>query len=126
MHYTSTRNNQIRVTASQAIAGGISVEGGLYVPTAFPTITADDLQAWMPLEYKERATAILSRFLSDFTVEETAQCCAAAYGDRFDTPAIAPLHDMGDGRHILELWHGPTCAFKDMALQILPHLMEWS
>lgn len=126
MHYTSTRNNQIRVTASQAIAGGISVEGGLYVPTAFPAITVEDLQAWMPLEYKERATAILSRFLTDFTAEETAQCCAAAYGDRFDTPAVAPLHDMGDGRHILELWHGPTCAFKDMALQILPHLMRVS
>lgn len=126
MHYTSTRNNEICVTASQAIAGGISVEGGLYVPTAFPAITAEDLQAWMSLEYKERAMAILLRFLTDFTIEETAQCCTAAYGDRFDTPAIAPLYDMGDGRHILELWHGPTCAFKDMALQILPHLMRVS
>ena len=126
MQYTSTRDNQIRVTAAQAIAGGISAEGGLFVPMAFPAITAEDLQQWIPLSYKERATAILSRFLTDFTVEETAQCCAAAYGERFDTESIAPLHDMGDGRHILELWHGPTCAFKDMALQILPHLMRVS
>jgi len=126
MHYTSTRDNHIRVTAAQAIAGGISTEGGLYVPTEFPVITAEDLQKWIPLSYKERASAILSRFLTDFSAEETADCCAAAYGERFDTPAVAPLHDMGDGRHVLELWHGPTCAFKDMALQILPHLMRVS
>ena len=70
MHYTSTRNNQIRVTAAQAIASGISAEGGLYVPMAFPTITAEDLQKWVSLDYKGRATAILSRFLTDFTEEE--------------------------------------------------------
>jgi len=126
MHYTSTRNNTVRVSAAQAIATGISPEGGLYVPTEFPAITAEDLQKWVSLGYKERAVAILSRFLTDFTAEEVAACCAAAYGERFDTPAVAPLHDMGDGRHILELWHGPTCAFKDMALQILPHLMRVS
>ena len=126
MHYTSTRNNRIHVSAAQAIAGGISTEGGLYVPTEFPAITAEDLQEWVPLSYKERAVAVLSRFLTDFTAEETEACCAAAYGDRFDTPAVAPLHDMGDGRYVLELWHGPTCAFKDMALQILPHLMRVS
>ena len=126
MRYTSTRNNTIEVTAAQAIAGGISPEGGLYVPTEFPSLTAADIEALVPLSYKERATNILSRFLSDFTVEETAECCRAAYGERFDSPAVAPLHDMGDGRYILELWHGPTCAFKDMALQILPHLMRVS
>ena len=126
MHYTSTRNNQIEVSAAQAIAGGISVEGGLFVPTSFPAITAEDLAAWVPLNYKERAVAVLSRFLTDFSEEEVAACCVAAYGDRFDTPAVAPLHDMGDGRYVLELWHGPTCAFKDMALQILPHLMRVS
>lgn len=126
MQYTSTRNNQIRVSAAQAIAGGISKEGGLFVPIEFPAITKTDLQAWAKLGYKERATAVLSRFLTDFTEAEVAECCTAAYGDRFDSPAIAPMHDMGDGRHILELWHGPTCAFKDMALQILPHLMRVS
>lgn len=126
MNYTSTRNNQICVTAAQAISRGISPEGGLYVPTSLPTLTMADVEALVPLSYKERATALLSRFLTDFTAEEVAACCDAAYGDRFDTPAIAPLYDMGDGRYVLELWHGPTCAFKDMALQILPHLMSVS
>ena len=126
MEYTSTRNNQIRVTAAQAIATGISPEGGLYVPTALPQLSLDDIRALVPLSYKERATKILSHFLTDFTAEEVQECCESAYGERFDTPAIAPMHDMGDGRHILELWHGPTCAFKDMALQILPHLMRVS
>ena len=126
MHYTSTRNNQIRVSAAQAIASGISAEGGLFVPTEFPAITAEDLQSWVSLGYKERATAILSRFLTDFTSAEVEECCASAYGERFDVKEIAPLHDMGDGRYVLELWHGPTCAFKDMALQILPHLMRVS
>ena len=126
MHYTSTRNNDIKVTAAQAIARGISPEGGLYVPAELPRLTAEDITALAPLSYPERATAILSRFLNDFTAQETAECCRAAYGERFDTPAIAPLHDMGDGRYIQELWHGPTCAFKDMALQILPHLMRVS
>ena len=126
MHYTSTRNNSIQVTAAQAIAGGISPEGGLYVPSEFPAVTPADIEALVPLSYKERATKILSRFLNDFTAAEVAACCCAAYGERFDTPAVAPLHDMGDGRYVLELWHGPTCAFKDMALQILPHLMRVS
>ena len=126
MNYTSTRNNQICVTAAQAIAGGISPEGGLYVPTALPALTMEDIRALVPLSYKERATKVLSHFLTDFTVEEVEECCAAAYGERFDTPAVAPLYDMGDGRYVLELWHGPTCAFKDMALQILPHLMRVS
>lgn len=126
MQYTSTRNNTTSVTAAQAIAGGISPEGGLYVPMEFPHLTAEDIQSLVPLSYRERAARVLSGYLSDFTAEETASCCDAAYGNRFDTPAVAPLHDMGDGRHVLELWHGPTCAFKDMALQILPHLMRVS
>ncbi len=126
MFYTSTRNKDINVTAAQAIAGGISPEGGLYVPAALPKLTTEDLEALMPLSYPQRAVRILSGFLNDFTAEETAACCAAAYGERFDTPAIAPLHDLGEGRYVMELWHGPTCAFKDMALQILPHLMRVS
>ena len=126
MEYTSTRNNQIRVSAAQAIASGISPEGGLYVPTSLPTLTMDDIIAMVPLSYKERAVAVLSHFLTDFTAEEVEECCAAAYGERFDVPDIAPLHELGDDRHVLELWHGPTCAFKDMALQILPHLMRVS
>ena len=126
MHYTSTRNNNVEITAAQAIATGISPEGGLYVPTEFPALTAADIEALVPLSYKERATRVLSRYLTDFTAEEVAACCEAAYGERFDVADVAPLHELGDGRYILELWHGPTCAFKDMALQILPHLMRVS
>ena len=126
MRYTSTRNNQTNVTAAQAIATGISPEGGLYVPLQLPRLTAEDIRGLVSLSYKERAARVLSRFLGDFTAEETAACCEAAYGDRFDSPAVAPVVELGEGRHILELWHGPTCAFKDMALQILPHLMRVS
>ena len=126
MHYTSTRNNTVRVSAAQAIATGISPEGGLFVPMELPTLTLEQIEALVPLSYKERATQVLSHFLTDFTADEVVECCSSAYGDRFDTLAIAPLHDMGDGRHVLELWHGPTCAFKDMALQILPHLIRVS
>lgn len=126
MHYTSTRNNEVKITAAQAIATGISPEGGLYVPTEFPALTAEDITALVPLSYQARATNILSRFLTDFTADEVAECCCAAYGERFDTPDVAPLYELDEGRYILELWHGPTCAFKDMALQILPHLMRVS
>ncbi|MBQ9860340.1 MAG: threonine synthase [Clostridia bacterium] len=126
MRYTSTRNNSIRVTAAQAIAGGISPEGGLYVPMEFPQLTAEDIQNLVPLSYRERATRVLSRYLGDFTEEEVAACCTAAYGERFDSAAVAPVVKLDEGCHVLELWHGPTCAFKDMALQILPHLMRVS
>ena len=126
MEYTSTRNNHIRVTAAQAIATGISPEGGLYVPMNFPSLTQEDIATMVTLSYKERAAKVMSLFLTDFTAEEVEECCVAAYGERFDTPSVAPLHDLGDGRYILELWHGPTCAFKDMALQMLPHLMRVS
>ena len=126
MHYTSTRNNSVRVTAAQAIATGISPEGGLYVPTELPQLTAEDIRGLAGMSYRERATAVLSRFLTDFTEDEVAACCTAAYGERFDSAAVAPVVELGEDRHILELWHGPTCAFKDMALQILPHLMRVS
>ena len=126
MQYTSTRDAQVRVQAAEAIATGISHEGGLFVPTALPSLSADFLRQLLDLDYARRAEAILPLFLTDFTAEEIAACAQAAYGAQFDTPAVAPLHDLGDGRYMLELWHGPTCAFKDMALQILPHLMRVS
>ena len=126
MQYTSTRNNTVRVTATQAIAGGISPEGGLYVPTTLPQLTAADLQALTGMTYPQRAVNVLSRFLTDFTADEVAACCEAAYGERFDTPAVAPVKALQGSASVLELWHGPTCAFKDMALQILPHLMRVS
>ena len=126
MNYTSTRDKSVVATASSAIAIGISPEGGLFVPQSFPTITMDFIKELIPMQYTDRAKAVLSLYLTDFTDAEIAACADAAYGEQFDTDAIAPLHDLGDGRYMLELWHGPTCAFKDMALQILPHLMRVS
>lgn len=126
MKYTSTRHADTHVEAAAAIAGGISPEGGLYVPESFPQLTAADMQAMVSMSYVDRAVSVLSRFLTDFTADEVRACCEAAYGDRFDTLAVAPLKTLSETVEMLELWHGPTCAFKDMALQILPHLMRVS
>ncbi|MBO5252618.1 MAG: threonine synthase [Clostridia bacterium] len=127
MKYTSTRNPELHVTAAQAIAQGISEEGGLFVPESFP---AADLNEMLHLDYIGRAKYVLSRFLTDFTEEEIAECAELAYAAEkfeFDTPAkVVSLDSHGENKHILELWHGPTCAFKDMALQILPHLLTKS
>ncbi len=126
MQYTSTRDNTMAVTAAQAIAQGISKEGGLFVPCELPALTTSDFAALGRMAYHERATYVLSRFLTDFTAAEVEECTRAAYGAQFDTPTIAPLNVVDDEHTVLELWHGPTCAFKDMALQILPHLMRVS
>lgn len=127
MMYKSTRDGRVSVTATQAIAAGISKDGGLFVPQELPSITAQELSALATAPYVQRAAAVLSKFLSGFAQEEVLECCQAAYTpERFRAPTIAPLHELEDGVHILELWHGPTCAFKDMALQILPHLMRVS
>ena len=127
MNYNSTRNAALQVTAAQAIAQGISEEGGLFVPQSFPKADLNDM---LGLDYIGRAEYVLSRFLTDFTPEEIKACAESAYGgDKFDdnTPApVVSLDEHGENKHILELWHGPTCAFKDMALQILPHLLTRS
>lgn len=126
MTYTSTRDNHTIVQSADAISRGISAEGGLFVPTSVPTLTVAELQEIAGYPYARRAQAILSRFLTDFTEAELTECVTAAYGDNFRDPHIAPLHTLDGHTHVLELWHGPTCAFKDMALQILPHLMRVS
>ena len=127
MMYKSTRNSGVRVSSAQAIAQGISAEGGLFVPESIPALSAEELNSLVGKSYVDRASFVLSKFLTDFTTEEVESCTHAAYStQRFRSPAIAPLHELEDGVHILELWHGPTCAFKDMALQILPHLMRVS
>ncbi len=127
MVYHSTRDNSVSVSAARAITQGISKEGGLFVPESFPPLTAEEIASLVDKTYVERATYVLSKYLSDFTVDEVKECAAAAYSlDRFRSEAIAPLHTLNNHAHILELWHGPTCAFKDMALQILPHLMRVS
>ncbi len=127
MMYTSTRDRSVSATAAQAITQGISNEGGLFVPEQLPQFSKDELAAMVPQNYIERAVTVLSRFLTDFTADEVRDCAQSAYGTgRFLAPEVAPVHSLKDGVHVLELWHGPTCAFKDMALQILPHLMRVS
>lgn len=124
MLYTSTRNNQIRVSASEAIVRGISEEGGLFVPVELPSFTLEQIEAMSAMPYTERATAVLKTFLTDFTEAELNECVAGAYrADKFSSSAVAPTVSVNGNQNILELWHGPTCAFKDMALQLLPYLM---
>lgn len=127
MDYVSSRDKNLRVSAAQAIAAGIAPGGGLFCPTEFPALTADEMQALMGMDYKGRAAHILGKFLTDFTAEELADFAAKAYADeKFGGPDTAPVKHLSDGVHMLELWHGPTCAFKDMALQMLPHLLTAS
>ena len=125
MYFTSTRQN-LNVTAAHAIAQGISTDGGLFVPSEFPAISADLMQKLVNMNYKERAVAVLSKYLTGFDPEEVEYCVNGAYTGTFDNEQPAPLYDLGNGCHMLELWHGPTCAFKDLALQILPFLLTVS
>ena len=120
MKYISTRNKEFYVTSSQAIIQGISGDGGLFVPEEIPSISLDKLKE---LNYKELAYEIMSLFLDDFTKSQLKSCIDKAYDNKFDTDAIAPLVEVGDD-YFLELYHGPTLAFKDMALSILPHLLK--
>ena len=126
MNYVSTRGGE-KVSASQAILRGIAPDGGLYVPESIPALSEEALKALLPLSYPERAAKILDMFLSDFTEEELLTYAKAAYSkEKFPAETAAPLHRLDDNTFILELFHGPTCAFKDMALQILPYLMTAS
>ncbi len=126
MNYISTRDKSVKVSAAKAIAQGISVEGGLFVPDSFPTLTKEDFTALAKLDYKGRAKYILKEFLNDFTEEEVDYCIEGAYTGTFDNEQPAPISLVGKNANILELWHGPTCAFKDLALQLLPYLLTTS
>ncbi len=130
MLYTSTQNNNESVSSAQAIAQGISRDGGLFVPESFPKYDGVTFEALLRLDYRERAKKILSDYLTDFTAEEIADCVDKAYtAEKFgaDNPApIASVDHKGAELNLLDLWPGPTSAFKDMALQILPHLLTKS
>jgi threonine synthase len=127
MQYQSTRDKSISVSAAEAIKTGLSAEGGLFVPESFPSVSLDEIGALAKQSYTERAYFVLSKFLTDFTEEELKHCISSAYTkEKFETDAIAPVYKLNDTAYVLELWHGPTCAFKDMALQILPHLLTTS
>ena len=127
MKYESTRGGTTPVSSATAIKMGIAPDGGLFVPTEEVKLAQGQLAAMRGMSYQERAQSILSLFLTDFSAAEIARCVGGAYTrEKFDNPQIAPLVKLRDKLHILELWHGPTCAFKDMALQILPHLLTTS
>ena len=127
MMYKSTRDGSISVKSAEAIAKGLSAEGGLFVPDTIPKISLGNIEIMAELNYRERAKEILGKFLTDFSEEELNKCVNAAYTkEKFETDSIAPVYKLNDTQYVLELWHGPTCAFKDMALQILPHLLTTS
>ena len=119
--YSSTRNKNEKVTASEAILKGLATDGGLFVPDSIPAldVTMDELAQ---MSYQETAYAVMKQFLTDFTEEELKNCIEKAYDSKFDTETIAPLVE-AKGAYYLELFHGSTIAFKDMALSILPHLL---
>ena len=122
--YKSTRNSEKTVTASEAILKGLADDGGLFVPVSIPKldVTLDELKE---MSYQETAYEVMKKFLTDFTEEELKSCIAKAYDSKFDTEEIAPLAKVSD-TYYLELFHGATIAFKDMALSILPHLLTTS
>ena len=119
--YTSTRGQGEQVTASQAILKGLADDGGLFVPVSLPKLDVP-VEKLAQMSYQEVAYEVMKLFLTDFTEEELKNCIANAYDSKFDTEVIAPLVQ-ADGAYFLELFHGNTIAFKDMALSILPHLM---
>ena len=123
MNYISTRNNKLNATAAEAIAGGISKEGGLFVPETIPALSQSDFENLKALDYKGRAKYILKNFLTDFSADEISYCVDGAYTGSFQNEEPAPLARLGSNINMLELWHGPTCAFKDLALQLLPYLL---
>ncbi len=127
MNYASTRNSTLNVTSAHAIVKGLSDEGGLYVPESIPVLSKEEILGLCDKSYVDRAYAVFSKFLTDFTPEELRHCVESAYNSKnFDTDNIAEITKLSESRYILELWHGPTCAFKDMALQILPYLLTTS
>ncbi len=125
MHYVSTRDKSLRYTAAQAIEQGLSRDGGLFLPETLPQLP--DLNALVSMSYEQRAVAIMKLFLDEFTEEELSGFASKAYGpEKFDCREVAPVVKLHCKTHVLELWHGPTCAFKDMALQMLPYLLTAS
>lgn len=123
MKYISTRGADAQgVSSSEAIKRGLASDGGLYMPESIPTVDEEYIKELTALPYPERCAKILSLFLTDYTYEELLEDARGAYSAEKFIPSPAPISKLGDGEYMLELWHGPTSAFKDMALQIMPRL----
>ena len=124
MDYLSTRDSSLRLSSMEIIKQGISSEGGLFVPEYIPKLKNNDIDDMRKMDYRQRAYKVLSLFLTDYSQDDLKNIISAAYReDNFDCPEIAPVVSLDKNLFVQELWHGPTYAFKDMALQILPHLM---
>ena len=127
MYYVSTRNARDRRTAAEAIAQGLAADGGLMTPEVFPKLSHNALDTMRDMSYQQRAVYVMGSYLDDFTSSELSSFAAKAYGGgKFDVKEVAPVRQVDGNTYCLELWHGPTCAFKDMALQMLPHLLTAS
>ena len=126
MKYFSTRGKNNIVSAAQAIVQGLAADGGLFIPETIPSITKTEIEALCKSDYRERAISIMGMYLDEFTADELRGYVKDAYSDNYDCAEVAPTHFLDDNTGVLELWHGPTCAFKDMALQMLPHLLTAS
>ncbi len=124
MNFKSTRGTGATVSAAQAIKQGLADDGGLYVPESLPVLTDADFTELCLQSYAERAAKILGMFLTDYTEEELLRDCEEAYSEESFPGGAAPLVSLRSGLEMLELWHGPTAAFKDMALQIMPRLLS--
>ncbi len=124
MYYVSTRDRLQKATVSGAIAYGLAPDGGLYTPEAIPSLAGNALESLKNMTYQQRAVYIMNMYLDGYSSSELTGFSAKAYGGgKFDDSAVAPVRTLDRNTHVLELWHGPTCAFKDMALQMLPHLL---
>ncbi|MDD5604254.1 MAG: threonine synthase, partial [Eubacteriales bacterium] len=125
MKYISTRGWEGKATFSEAVRTGIAPDGGLFTPEGkVRTVGAADMAAMSSMDYRQRASVILSRFIDEYSPDDLADCIRYAYGrGNFDTDEIAPLFRLNEYISVLELWHGPTSAFKDLALQIMPQFM---
>ena len=129
MKYVSTRGFEKKYSAAEAIILGIAPDGGLFVPEEIPTLSRGDIEAMKNMKYYQISAKVLSKFLEDFTEAELLDYTAQAYAEEKwgeNTIPLVQMNQYNDREYILELWHGPTCAFKDVALQLLPHLMTAS
>lgn len=122
--YISTRGNYPKVQAAEAIKLGMVPSSGLFVPEEIPVLSKEDCFKMAGLSYQEIAKRIIGLYLEDYSEEEIALAVSKAYSATNFNRLVAPLHKLASGTHILELWHGPTAAFKDMALQIMPYFLS--